>query len=231
MKYAILLTTLLFLIPTAPAIAASGGSAGGSLPQRQPVVRLTPEEKAAVSYQDGIKHRDKAMKLEQKAGGETREKKLAKLQKKIGKEYDKSIKNYEKAIKYYPHFFEVHSSLGYSLRKVGRYDESLAAYNESLRINPSYGNAIEYRGEAYLGLNRIADAKDAYMVLFQSEPALADQLLTAMVEWVASRRSDAGGLDSEDVEQFADWVQQRGELASFVRPLDGGTSELWAETS
>lgn len=230
MKFAIYLTTLLFLIAVGPASAASGGSAGGSVPQTQRV-KLTPEEKAAVSYQQGIKHRDKAMKFEEKAVKETREKQRAKLEKKIGKEYNKSIKKLEKAIEYSPNYYEVHSSLGYALRKVGRFEESLAAYNASLKINPSYGNAIEYRGEAYLGLNRIDDAKEAYIVLFQNEPALADQLLTAMEEWVASRRSDAEGLDSADVDQFADWVQQRGELASFVQPIDGETSERWAETS
>lgn len=229
MKYAIYLTTLLFLITSVPANAASGGSPGGNIPDQR--VQLTPEEKAAVNYEAGIKYRDKAMKFEDKAKSETSEKKLVKLEKKIEKEYNKAIKKFTKAIEYSPGYYEVHSSLGYALRKVGRFEESLAAYNASLRINPSYGNAIEYRGEAYLGLNRIADAKEAYMVLFQNEPALAEQLLTAMVEWVAWRRNDANGLDSTDVEQFADWVQQRSELASFVQPTDSETSDLWAETS
>ncbi len=192
-------------------------------------VKLTPQQNAVASYKDGIKHRDKAVKYEEKVALETRDKQRAKLQKKIEKEYGKAIKDFESAIEYFPGYYEVHGSLGYALRKVGRFDDSLAAYNASLKINPSYGDAIEYRGEAFLGLNRIDDAKEAYMVLFQNEPPLAKQLLTAMQEWVAARRDDAKGLDSADVEHFADWIQQRNELASFVQTNNDKARERWAE--
>ena len=79
----------------------------------------TPEEKAVVSYNAGLKHRDKAAKYEQKAIAETNDKKFAKLKKKNTKEYNKAIDDFEKAIKYYPRFYQAHSSLGYALRKVG----------------------------------------------------------------------------------------------------------------
>lgn len=228
MKNLIYLVAILTLIPAASLHAASGGgSSSNSLPQQQRV-KLTPEQKAAERYEAGIKHRDKAAKYEQKAAGEKRERQLAKIHKKIDKEYNKSINDFEKAIVYFPHFFEVHGSLGYALRKVGRFEESLAAYNESLRINPDYGNAIEYRGEAYLGLNRIDDAKVAYMSLFQSDKALADQLLAAMDAWVTSRRENPDGLDAATVEQFADWVGQRSELASYIRHSDKAIAGLWA---
>ena len=161
---------------------------------------------------------------------ENNEKKVAKLQKKINKEYRKSIDDLEKAIGYYPRFYQAHSSLGYALRKINRYDESLAAYNESLRINPSYHEAIEYRGEAYLGLNRLDDAKAAYMELFQSNRPLADQLIAAMLSWVAARRDDAGALDVALVEQFATWVDQRNRLASYIYPLDDTARIRWAES-
>jgi len=177
--------------------------------QRQPMKRLTPEEKAVASYEAGIKHRDKAAKFEQQAIEEASDKKLAKLHKKISKQYDRAIDDYEKAIGHYPRFYQAHSSLGYALRKIGRYEESLAAYNESLKINPYYDEAIEYRGEAYLGLNRIDEAKEAYMELFQNDRVLADQLMAAMLSWIAARRDDTGGLDAAVVEQFADWVDQR----------------------
>ena len=229
MKYAIYLTTLLFLVTSAPANANQSGSPGGGSMQSSQRVKLTPQQNAVASYQDGIKHRDKAAKYEEKVAVETRDKQRAKLQKKIEKEYGKAIKDFESAIEYFPDFYEVHGSLGYALRKVGRFDDSLAAYDASLKINPSYGDAIEYRGEAFLGLNRIDDAKQAYMVLFQDEPPLAKQLLTAMEEWVAARRDDAKGLDSADVEHFADWIQQRNELASFVQTNSDETLERWAE--
>jgi hypothetical protein len=52
-----------------------------------------------------------------------------------------------------------------------------------------------------------------------------------MNTWVESRRVDPKGLDATDIEQFAAWVQQRTELASFVRPPDDEASARWAESS
>ena len=40
-------------------------------------------------------------------------------------------------------------------------DSAKPLYDEALRLSPAYNEAIEYRGEAYLGLNRIEDAKAA----------------------------------------------------------------------
>ena len=229
MKFPVYLVIILVLTMAPPLHADQGGSAGGGS-MGQPMKRLTPEEKAVVSYNAGLKHRDKAAKYEQKAIAETNEKKFAKLKKKNTKEYNKAIDDFEKAIKYYPRFYQAHSSLGYALRKVGRYEESLAAYNESLEINPFYDQAIEYRGEAYLGLNRLDEAKEAYMDLFQNDRVLADKLIAAMIAWVAARRDDADGLDAVVIDQFAEWVDQRNTLASYIQPMGDATRDLWAES-
>ena len=228
MKYPVYLIILILLTMSPPIHANLGGSSGGGFAESQPMRRLTPEEKAINSYQRGLKHRDKAAKFEQKAADEKSEKKFAKLQKKIAKEYRKAIDDYEKAISYYPMLYQAHSSLGYALRKVKRYEESLAAYNQSLDINPFYHDAIEYRGEAYLGLNRLDDAKAAYMQLFQENRPLADQLIAAMINWVAARRVDADGLDVLVVEHFAEWVDQRNTLASFIHPINDTERNRWS---
>lgn len=228
MRFPSYLIIILSLILMTPLQAADSGGGGGSVAQ-QPTKRLTPEEKAVARYNAGIKHRDKAAKFEKKAIEETNEKKIAKLQKKIAKEYKRAIDNFEKSVGYYPRFYQAHSSRGYALRKVGRFEESLAAYNVSLDINPYFDEAIEYRGEAYLGLNRLDDAKAAYMDLFQNDRVLADQLMAAMTAWVAERRDDANGLESALVEQFAEWVDQRNELASYVHPTDDAARNRWAE--
>jgi len=229
MKFPVYLVVMLVVTMAPPLHADQGSSAGGGS-MGQPMKRLTPEEKAVVSYNAGLKHRDKAAKYEQKAIAETNDKKFAKLKKKNTKEYNKAIDDFEKAIKYYPRFYQAHSSLGYALRKVGRYEESLAAYNESLDINPFYDEAIEYRGEAYLGLNRLDEAKEAYMELFQNNRVLADKLIAAMIAWVAARRDDAGGLDAALVDQFAEWVDQRNTLASYIQPMNDATRDRWAES-
>ncbi len=68
------------------------------------------------------------------------------------------------------------------------------------------------------------------MELFQNDRVLADKLMAAMIAWVAARRDDAGDLDTALVEQFADWVEQRNELASYVYPTDNNTTIRWAES-
>ncbi len=222
---------LILTFATASHAADSGGGGGSMGPQQQQTMRrLTPEEKAVKSYDAGIKHRDKAAKFEQRAITETNEKKSAKLQKKIAKEYKRAIDDFEAAVGHYPRFYQAHNSLGYALRNVGRYEESLAAYNVALDINPVFDEAIEYRGEAYLGLNRLDEAKEAYMDLFQHNRGLADQLMAAMTSWVAARRDDAGSLDTAVVEQFAEWVNQRNELASYVHPSDDAAGRFWTES-
>lgn len=49
--------------------------------------------------------------------------------------------------------------LGYSYRHLKRYDESLAAYNQALALDPKHRGAHEYIGEAYLQLGQFAKAK------------------------------------------------------------------------
>lgn len=50
--------------------------------------------------------------------------------------------------------------LGYSYRHLQRYDESLAAYTQALKLDPSHRGAHEYIGEAYLQLGRLDKAKE-----------------------------------------------------------------------
>lgn len=49
--------------------------------------------------------------------------------------------------------------VGYAWRKLGRYDDSLAAYGEALTLNPRNRAALSYLGEAYLDLGRDDDAR------------------------------------------------------------------------
>lgn len=50
--------------------------------------------------------------------------------------------------------------LGYSYRHLKRYDESLAAYDKALAINPKHRGAHEYIGEAYIQLGQLDKAKE-----------------------------------------------------------------------
>lgn len=48
---------------------------------------------------------------------------------------------------------------GFALRKSGRYDESMTAYNKALTIDPKHKGALEYQGELYLTLKQPDMAK------------------------------------------------------------------------
>lgn len=206
------------LLASLPADAA-GSRPTTNAPPVTPEVK-TPEEEAKDAYNQGLKLRDKAWALEDKAEAAgtdaERQKHLGKAQ----KHYTKSIRLFETATRKVPTFHQAFSSLGYALRKTGEFERSLEAYDQALKLAPFYGEAIEYRAEAYLGLDRLDEAKEAYMQLFSSNRDLADQLMVAMRRWLEKRRAEPGGVSSETIESFAAWVAERSELAEQ-------TARLW----
>ena len=210
--------TLATLLLAPVAALAAGGSSSDSVPSPDPPALLTPEQKAKMAYNDGLEYRNKAWKLEGEAAesdGEKAAKKLAKAE----KAYKKAIGRFRDAVKEVAEFHQAWSSLGYALRKTGQYQESLEAYDRSLALSPNYVEAIEYRGEAYLGLNRLEEAKAAYMQLFQMDRERAAELMTAMKRWLEERRNDAGEVAPEVIDSFATWVEERSELVAQVGTL------------
>ena len=203
----------------APAVLLASGGSSGSVPAPTPQApSLTPQQQAMIAYNEGLEHRKKAWKLEEEAAsgaGAKAEKKAMKAQ----KAYKKAIGKFRTAVEQVPDFHQAFSSLGYSLRKTGQYQESLEAYDRALAIDPLYTQAIEYRGEAYLGLGRIEEAKGAYIQLFQSDRERAAELMTAMKRWLEAPPSNAGGPSEEAVEGFATWVEERSDLVAQVGTL------------
>ena len=215
---AIGLGVLLVALGSGAAFAAGGGGApsgGGSfnMPERQ----LTPEEQAKQAYNQGMRAVKAADKLSKTADEATDEKKKAKAQDKAKRQYDNARGYFAAALQRKADMYEAWNYVGYTSRKLGDYDKALLAYDEALRLNPSYNEAIEYRGEAYLGLNRIDDAKNAYMQLFQSSRPLAEQLMAAMQKWVAERR--AAGNAAAEVDALAQWIDERSNIARQTASL------------
>lgn len=70
--------------------------------------------------------------------------------------------------------------LGYSLRQQGRHREALAAYDEALRLNPSYAEALEYRGLALAALGNLALARRDLERLARLGSPLAEDLAKAI---------------------------------------------------
>ena len=198
----------LAVLATPLALLAAGGSSAPA-----PSLPVSPTMTVADHYNQGLQHRDKAWELEAKAAEMTGSK-AEKTLKKAQKEWEKAIKSQQEAIKLEPRAYQSLSSLGYALRKTGRYDESIAAYDKALALKPSYAEAIEYRGEAYLELGRLEDAKSAYMNLFTADRSKADELLAAMHKWL---EANAG----EGNEDFTAWVEERAKLAEQTAMLSG----------
>ncbi len=118
-----------------------------------------------------------------------------------------ALKKFTRATELQPSMHEAWNYLGYSNRKLGRYDAALSAYERALTLKPGYAEALEYRGHAYLGLNRLGDAKDAYLALFASNRKLAASLLAGMQQWVGQHRAGAG-VDPGSYDSFASWVRR-----------------------
>ena len=212
-----------------PAVAGASGSGSSSMsqPRTNQQQQLTPEQEAVTFYNDGISYRDKAAKLEKEAETETDAGKRQKLEAKAKDKHEDSIKKFTKATEKNPALFQAWGSLGYAYRKVGNYNASLAAYGKALEIQPNYTPAIEYRAEAYLGLNQLDSVKSVYMQLFTMDRPRADELAAAIDKWLEKRKTDPAGLDPTQLQEFSTWAAQRKQLASQVSSVASPRHERW----
>lgn len=215
---------VMVLVAPLTAIAAGGGSSGGSSGSFSAPREMSPEEQAKSAYNQGVRMIKQADKYAKDADEATDQKKKDKATDRAQKQYGKARQYFVTAVKAKPQMHEAWNYVGYTSRKLGEYDNALAAYGEALRLNPTYSEAIEYRGEAYLGLNRIEDAKTAYMTLFKDARPLADQLMAAMQKWVTLRRTDSATVAAADLDAFAQWIDERTNIARQTASLaiDGG---------
>ena len=216
----VMAVAVLALAGASMARAAGGGpapapsrSSGPSAPS------LTPEERAAQKYNAGLKQQEKADGLQKEAEAATDPKKKSKSESQARKAYGKARSEFEAALKLDARNYQAHGALGYVLRRLGDYDASLKAYDKALELKPGYTPAVEYRAEAFLGLNRVEEAKSAYMELFTADRPRADMLATAMQKWVDGRRQDPAGVEPATLDGFAKWLEQRLEIASQTSAL------------
>jgi tetratricopeptide (TPR) repeat protein len=130
--------------------------------------------------------------------------------------YTTARAKFEEATKEDPNLAQAWNGLGYSLRKLGDYRKALAAYDKAIGLRPGgYPEATEYRGEAYLALNRTEDAKQAYLDLFSANRTLAAKLLESMKGWIAANRRSRAE-DAADLEEF---VVEREKIAAQTAAL------------
>jgi tetratricopeptide (TPR) repeat protein len=179
------------------------GASGRSMPSSSPppAREMTPEEMAQGVYNSGIRHKDNGLKNE------------AKSPQKARSEYEKALKDFKRATEFVPNMYQAYNGMGFAYRKTGDYEKALEMYSTALQMAPGFPDAIEYRGEAFLALNRVDDAKQAYMELFASDRKQADILMKAMNDWVAQRKSDPAGVDPAALSGLEGWMKERAALA------------------
>jgi tetratricopeptide (TPR) repeat protein len=231
-RTAALLAAMMSLLP-APARASGGspmsppGGTSSSMPSMESAPQKTPEQQAVEHYNAGIKMRDKALALQKEAEQTSDEKQRARLENKAQKEFGRAIAEFEEATKKNPSFYQASSDLGFVLRKTGQYEVALEYYARALSLAPNYTPAIEYRAEAYLALDRLDEAKEAYMQLFTGDRAKADELFKVMKAWVEKRHADPGKLSPGAVQDFANWVQEREGIAGQTPSVSELQERKW----
>jgi len=203
---------------TAPVLAIP--DATGALPVDGDASAPAPEGAMAarLAYNLGYEQFEKARAAEGTGKGKPSTQVLA--------QFREARVKFEEAARAAPDMKEAWNLIGYTSRRLGEYDRSLEAYEKALALNPDYPEAIEYRAEAYLALNRLDDAKAAYLTLFGSSRSTAKVLLEAMQQWVAERRKAPAGVSPEALEAFAQWVGERAALDQQTAALIGDTQAL-----
>ena len=203
----------------------ANGSSVPSAPSSSPSMRtMTPEERAVEAYKNGDEHRVKAKKLEDEAAAKTG-KDAEKATAKARSEFEKSLKDFKNAAKLDPKLYQAYNGMGYAYRKTGDYATALEMYDQAIKLAAPnfFPEAVEYRAEAFLALNRLDDARQAYLELFAADRRQADILMAAMKNWVAARKADAAGVAPDAVAGFEKWIGEREGLAKQTR-LMGITS-------
>jgi len=211
-------------------VGATLAHGGGSSPGPAGMVTATPRssvDAAKSAYNAGVRNIKRALEYDSDSAKASTPEKAAKAHDKAQKAYHDSLGSFIDAVGADPKMYEAWNYLGFANRHLGNYEDALSSYEKALEINPNYPDAIEYRGEAYLGLNQIEAAKGAYMALFSASRPLADELMVAMHHWADARRQDSQGLSSSDVEAFTKWMNERSGIAAQTASLAIGATQGW----
>jgi len=178
----------------------------------------SPAEMARESYNSGIEHKDKGKKLEVEFASQMfrNAKDEEKALSKIKDEYTKGLKDFKKAAELDPTLYQAFNGMGFTLRKTGEPVKALEMYDKALQMAPGFPDAMEYRGEAYLALGRMDDAKQSYLQLFAKDRTQADVLMGAMKAFVAK---PAAGVDPAAVASLDAWIKERSKIAQVTHDM------------
>jgi tetratricopeptide (TPR) repeat protein len=196
-----------------PPITGSGGRTQHQeeIPTAPPDVK--PDKAASKAYAAATKSMAKAHELEDAIAKATDPDKKAKAVSKLEDTYGKALDQYTEVLRNKNDMYDAWNQIGYVHLRFGAYRESIDDYNHGLALKPDVAEAIQHRGEAYLGIDHLDEAKAAYMDLFFHARPLADQLMLGMRAWLQNHRTAANGVRASEIDAFDKWVQERDGIA------------------
>lgn len=202
----------------------TAGANGSKLPASSSLRAKTVEDRAVDAHNAGLRHRDRGLMYEQNAEGKSgADRQRAEARARI--EFQKALNEFQGAIELSPTLFQAYNGMGYALRKMGNYTKALEMYDRAIEMAPGlYTEAMEYRAEAYLGLNRIDDAKQSYLDLFGADRKQAELLLTQMKLWVAKRQAVPAGVDPQALAAFEKWIAERAAIAQVTARMTANSA-------
>jgi tetratricopeptide (TPR) repeat protein len=197
----------------APPVTGSGGRTSQAPEISSAPSEVKPDKAAAKAYAAGTKTMAKAHELEDAIAKAGDPDKKAKDMSKLEDTYGKALDQFTEVLRNKNDMYDAWNQIGYVHLRFGAYRESIDDYNHALALRPDLSEALQHRGEAYLGIDHLEEAKAAYMDLFFHARPLADQLMVTMQTWLTSHRTAANGMRVADIEAFDKWVQERDGIA------------------
>jgi hypothetical protein len=207
-----------------PGMGQSGmGQPGDDIPSTPAADK--PEAAARKAFAAGLKSLNRAHVYEETVAKATDPDKKAKAMDKVGDEYNKALDQFTEALSNKGDMVEAWNNAGYVHLRLGAYGESIDDYNHTLALKSDLLEAVEHRGEAYMAVDRLDEAKAAYMDLFNHYRPLADQLMASMQKWLESHRTAANGMRASDIDSFGKWLQERDGIAKQTASASAPTAQ------
>jgi tetratricopeptide (TPR) repeat protein len=196
-----------------PPITGSGGRTPQSEEIPSTPLEVKPDKAAAKAYTAAMKSMQKAHDLEDTIAKATDPDKKAKAMAKLDDTYGRALEEFTEVLRNKNDMYDAWNKIGFIHLHFGAYRESIDDYNHALALKPDLLEAIQHRGEAFLGADHLDEAKAAYMDLFFHARPLADQMMVTMQSWLQSHRATANGMRPADIDAFDKWLQEREGIA------------------
>src|ERR1700682_4146899 len=146
-----------------PGMGGGVGKPGGEMPSTPAVDN--PDAAAKKAFNSGVKSLNRAREFEEVAAKATNPDKKANAMDKVGDAYGRALDQFTEALSNQGDMVEAWNYAGYVHLRLGAYSESIDDYNHTLALKPDLLEAVEHRGEAYMAVDRLEDAKAAALDL------------------------------------------------------------------